>query len=231
MKRIYCEQGTEDWLNCRKGMTTASMFKACRDRYKTNSQYAKKGELKSESLAYAFGLAVERISGERLKEDKFISWEMKRGTLLEPDARMLHEIKIGKKVRQVGFAATDCFKFGCSLDGEIDDDGMAEYKCLTSPSGLLKSIYKNDPSDFYDQVQGGMWVCDKEWAHLVIYCEPLKCVDKELTILEAERDDEYIEGLVEDLYLFDKQIQYFVDFLKTERESEIIKLNEAINAK
>jgi hypothetical protein len=224
MHKIFCQQGTEDWLNARRGAITGSQFKLCRDRYKTNSGKNKKGDYKDAAKSYAFGLAIERISGERLKEGRYTTWEMKYGTETEPEARVEHEEKIGQIITEVGFAVTECHRFGASLDGEIGEKGMAEYKCLTSAASLHKVIYNLDPSEYIDQVQGGMWVCDKEWAHLCIYCKNLRFCNKQLTILEAERDDEYIEGLVYDLMQFDNLVEYYKAFLLEERGSEIIKL-------
>ena len=84
MNLINCEQGSQEWLDARCGLITASMFKEIRAKLKN-------GDYSAAAKQYAFRLACERISGELLSEDKFETWEMRRGHELEPEARLGHE--------------------------------------------------------------------------------------------------------------------------------------------
>ena len=210
-KIIECDQGSVEWLNARTGAITASMFSECRKRLKSGPN---KGDFTSAAKQYAFRLAVERISGQRLEEDKFETFEMRRGRELEPEARLLHEERKGILVEQAGFALTADGKFGASVDGLIDDDGVSEYKCFIAPSSLMPIILDDDISDCIDQVQGGMWITGRKYGHFVLYCPALKSVNKELKIIEVLRNDDYIEELEADLMEFDRLVEEYKNTLQ-----------------
>ena len=211
MNIIDCEQGSEEWFKARTAVITASMFGECRKILKSGKN---KGEHSAEAKKYAFKLAIERISGELLSEDKFETWEMRRGRELEPDARLLHEQKKEILVEQAGFILTDDGVFGASVDGLIDTNGMSEYKCFVSPSSLMPILLDRDIDACIDQVQGGMWVTGREYAHFILYCPALKSIDRHLTIIEVERDDNYIEELEVDLFKFNALVNSYEEKLK-----------------
>jgi len=172
------------------------------------------GDFSETAKKYAFRLAVERISGELLSEDKFETWEMRRGHELEPEARLLHEEKKCVLVRRVGFAMTDDKRFGCSLDGEIGGDGISEYKCFVSPSSLMPILLNNDIDSVKDQIMGGLWITGRKWAHFCLYCPALRSIGKEIKIIEMERDDEYIHDLEQDLLKFDELVTKYEQQLR-----------------
>lgn len=200
---IECEQGSDEWHEARAGVITASNFEECRKRLKSG---VNKGDFSQKAKEYAFRLAIERISGKLLSEDKFDTFEMRRGRELESDARLLHEERIGALVEQTGIALTDDKRFGASLDGLIGEDGSSEYKCFIGPSSLMPILLENDVSKSTDQVQGQLWITGKKWSDFVLYCPALKAINKELTIIRVERDDNYIEALESDLLEFDKLV-------------------------
>lgn len=167
------------------------------------------GDWSDKAKQYAFRLAVERISGERLEEDKFETFEMRRGRALEPEARLAHEEKSGVLVEQTGFVLTDDSMFGASADGLIDGDGMSEYKCFISPSSLMPILLENNIDDHKDQVQGGLWITGRNWADFVLYCPALKSIGKDLTIFHVKRDDDYIEALESDLWKFNALVERY----------------------
>jgi hypothetical protein len=159
------------------------------------------GEPSSAALNYAFELAVERIGGKPL-DNGFETWQMRRGHELEPEARMEHEIQTGLIVTQVGLIKTDDGAFGASADGFIGDDGGSEYKCFLAPDKLRSFHIDNDASEVIDQVQGCMWIAERKWWHIGMYCPLLKPVGRQLWLQEFKRDDDYIEKLEEDLWQF-----------------------------
>lgn len=203
---IDCEQGSEEWFKSRAGVITASNFEECRKRMKSGKN---KGDFSGKAKEYAFRLAIERLSGELLSEDKFDTFEMKRGRELEPEARLKHEEKRGILVDQTGIALTDDRKFGASVDGLIGEDGSCEYKCFIGPSSLMPILLENDISKTIDQVQGQLWITGRKWSDFVLYCPALKCIGKDLTIITVERDDDYIEALEKDLIEFDKLVDEY----------------------
>ena len=207
---VNCEQGTKEWLEARAGCITASMFKEARNTLKTGKN---KGSYSKKADDYAFHLACERIAGELLDDDQFVTWQMKRGNELEPAARLAHETEKGILVEQCGFVMTEDGKFGASLDGLIDNDGSSEYKCFTAPSSIKPILLDKDLSSITDQMQGGMWITNKAYCDFVLYCPQLKKIGHELTIITVERDDDYIEELQTDLLKFDKHVENYVELL------------------
>lgn len=208
-------QGSPEWHAARAGVITASMFSACRQKLKSGPN---KGGFGAEAQAYAFRLAVERISGKPLDEG-FETWAMKRGHEMEPAARFEHELAIGVVVQPAGFVTTDDRLFGASADGLIGDDGGAEYKCLVDPSRLHRVLLTGDISEFMDQVQGGMWITGRRWWDFCLYCPALESIGLQLWHRRVERDDNYIDAMEMDLIAFER--------LVTENETALRNFKEA----
>lgn len=210
MLTVNCEQGSTLWLDSRVGCITASNFKDCTTLLKSGPN---KGSYSGKTKEYAFKLAIERITGKRIEEDKFETYEIRRGHELEPDARLSHEEKEGVLVQQVGFALTDDSLFGASADGFIDDDGLAEYKCFIAPSSLMPILLDGNIEPYLPQVQGGMWVTGKQYAHFVLYCPALKDIGKDVNVFKVERDDDYIEQLEAGLWKFNAFVEKYKTIL------------------
>lgn len=174
----------------------------------------KVGDYTDKAKQYAFKLAIERLSGTLLEEDTFETWQLRRGRELEPDARLMHEAKKGILVDRTGLVLTDDSRFGASVDGLIGDDGICEYKCFISPSSLMPILLDGKIDDCIDQVQCGLWITGRKWAHFVLYCPVLECINRDLTIIEVNRDDDYIEAMEQDLVEFDKLVLDYIGRLK-----------------
>lgn len=169
-------------------------------------------EFSSAAKDYAFGLAVERISGKPL-DGGFETWAMRRGHELEPEARFKHEEKIGMLIEHAGLVLTDDKLFGASADGLINDDGGSEYKCLVAPERIRSIVIDSNIDDFKDQVQGCLWLTGRKWWHFCLYCPALKSAGKELTIFKVERDDEYIAAMEADLLEFNRLVEAYKEEL------------------
>jgi len=202
---VDCEQGSEEWHAARAGVITASMFKVCRQRL---ARGPNRGDYKTDAHNYAFQIAMERISGE-VSEGGFETRPMRRGRELEPAARAAHELIAGIEVTQVGLVKTDDGRFGASPDGFIEDSGGAEYKCLVSPAAIRAVVLEFDLAEYMDQIQGGMWITERSWWHFGLYCPALEPVGKDLIVHPVQRDEAYINALVEDLEEFDALVREY----------------------
>lgn len=211
MRIIECEQGSPEWFKARAGVITASNFAECRKRPKTG---ANKGGFTDKAHKFAFKMAIERLSGELLDEDNFETWAMKRGREMEAEARLAHEEAKGILVEQAGISLTDDGRFGASVDGLIDDDGASEYKCFISPNSLMPILLNNDLSAVIDQVQGQLWVTERLWSDFVLYCPALKPINRHLTIITVQRDDNFIEELESDMLRFDNLVCEYQEKLR-----------------
>lgn len=199
---INCVQGDEIWHASRAGVTTASNFADCCEMLK-NGSFSKKAQ------QYAFKLAIERISGKLLQEDKFETWEMRRGREEEPNARFAHEQKIGVMVEQTGIVLTDDRLFGASVDGFINEDGCAEYKCFVSPTSLMPILLDGDISDCVYQIQGQLWITGRSYCDFCLYCPALDAIGKKLTVFRVERDDNFIEKMEVKLLKFNQLVNEY----------------------
>lgn len=211
MQIFQCEQGTAEWFEARAGVITASMFSEVRKRLASG---ANKGDYNKKAHQYAFRLAFERIAGLPL-DDTYTTKYMERGTRLENDARILHEIRISDLIEEIGFVKSDCGRFGSSPDGLIGTDGGSEYKCFISPETLMPILLSGDLSEVMDQIQGNMWITGRKWWHFGLYLPQLASVGRELTLIRVERDNDYIEALEADLVAFDSLVNQYKHMIET----------------
>src|SRR5690625_4261345 len=121
--KIYeeLEQGTDDWLEARRGIVTASVI----------GQLITPSTLKvaknATSRSKIAELAAERITGR--VEDTPISWQMERGNEDEDRERDLYEQQYGR-LEQVDYMVGegDSISIDCSPDGLSGDDGVVKFK-------------------------------------------------------------------------------------------------------
>ena len=203
---VDAEQGTREWKLARAGAITASNF---RDALTT----LKSGAMSQKALDYAACVAIERISEEPADEG-FVSWQMRRGTELEPEARMSYEARTGNLAEESGVVLTDDRKFGYSCDGLVGDDGLIEIKCVVSPISVINMWSTGDMSDYMHQMQGGMWITGRLWCDFVMYCPQLKNISKDLFYRRVKRDDNFIETMEVQLLAFEKKVTEFEQSLR-----------------
>ena len=155
------KQGEEDWLYLRLGIPTASCF----DEILTPKELS----LSKSSKKYMHRLLAEWMYGAPIEAPKPSPW-MERGTQLEPEAIRYYEMDRDVETTEVGFVTTDDGMIGASPDRLVGDDGVLEQKC---PSLEFHVGYLLDPQSLVDQyrlqVQGQLWVCQREWADIQSY--------------------------------------------------------------
>ena len=180
-RHIDVEQGTDEWLEARLGVPTASMF----GKFITPT-----GRKSSQAEGYINQLIAERVTGEPTQF--FKSEAMQRGNDLEPCARDMYELMTGNEVIEMGLLLHDTLSAGCSPDGLIGGDGGLEIKC-PNPDTHVANLRRNDIDPKYiPQVQGCMWVTERIWWDFVSYHPQM-----EVLIVRVERDDKFIKALEE----------------------------------
>lgn len=149
-----CEQGSEEWLQCRLGIPTASNFKLV----------LAKGEGKVRKQ-YMFKLAGEIITGK--PAEGYQSAAMLRGQEMEAEAREWYAFTRDVEVSRVGFLRNG--QMGASPDFLCNADGGAEFK-TAEPHILIEQLLRGDvPPEHVAQVQGSMLVSERDWWDVVIY--------------------------------------------------------------
>ena len=195
------EQGSDEWLQARRGVITGSRFKDARDKLKS-------GAPSKAALGYAMDLARERLGGSA--PSKFQNAAMRTGTEQEPIARAMYERRTGNLVDEVGFFTTDDGLFGLSPDGLIDDDGVLEIKTMVSSDTLFTAVADGDLSAYTDQCNGYLWLLGRKWVDLVLWVPDMQ----KMLIKRIERDEAAIESLGDDLMAFSKLVTDYENKLR-----------------
>lgn len=156
---FHCEQGTPEWHECRLGIPTASCLAA------VMAKGRKKGEPSLTRRTYMLKLIGERLTGE--PSDSFSNKHTDRGHIDEPLARVGYEAETGELVEQVGFMRRG--EFGYSPDGLINLDGLLEAKSKLPHLHLDCLLRDKVPSEHMQQIQGGLWVSEREWCDFTSY--------------------------------------------------------------
>lgn len=188
---LDCEQRSPDWWQARLGIPTASEF----------SKILAKGEGKTRA-SYMRRLAGEILTGE--PAETFESAAMIRGREMEAEARESYRFVYGADPQPVGFIRNGAK--GCSPDSLIGDDGMLEIK--TQKAELLVKTILDDrfPPEHKAQVQGQLWVAERQWCDLCVFWPGLP-----LFVKRAERDEEYIKALAEAVERFNEELAEMVE--------------------
>lgn len=155
---VECVQGTPEWLLARSGKPTASGF----DKIVTT-----KGEPSKSRVKYMYQLAGERVS--KSAEETYQSAAMARGVEIEEEARKFYEMIRDVEVQRVGFCLSDCKRYGSSPDGLVGKEGGVEIKCPTMAVHVGYVLEKTMPMDYFQQVQGNLFVTGRAWWDFLSY--------------------------------------------------------------
>lgn len=162
MKIIDVEQGSEEWLECRRGIPTASNF----GRILT----PKTGKPSTQAMGYVCELVAERYyCGSMDDLTGPATAAMRNGLQMEPEARRWYEMQRGVRVDQVGFTTTDDGRMGASPDALVGDDGGVEIKCPMGKTQIQRLLDKELPSEYAPQVHGCMIVTGRRWWDFMSY--------------------------------------------------------------
>lgn len=188
-------QGSDAWLESRRGAITGSRAKDARDKLKNGLPSAK-------ALLYARDVARERCGGKA--GAVFVTAAMRMGTDQEMFANAAYEALTGEMVIEAGFITTDDCKYGCSVDGLVGADGMIEIKTMVGSDTLFTAVVEGDHSAYLDQINFALWLLGRKWCDLVLWAPDLPA--GQLTVRRIKRDDDAIEALETDLVAFEKLV-------------------------
>ena len=181
------EQRTQAWFRARAGRFTGSRFADLMARTKSGPSTSRANLLAT--------LAVERITGQCV--EMFTNAAMARGTQLEPTARSAYEAKKEVLVEEVGFCeSTELDCVGVSPDGLVGGDGLVEIKCPSAMAKHLEALRSRGASVYAEyrwQVQGQLWVTEREWCDVVSFDDRFEGL--ELAIHRVFRDEVAIDEL------------------------------------
>ncbi len=199
MKIHECQQGSPEWFAVRLGKVTASCF--------GDAVAGGQGKVRK---TYMIKLIAERMTGE--SENGYTNATIQRGSEVELLAREYYELLNDCPVRQVGFIERDEY-IGASPDGLVGDDGMLEIKCPFSSTHIRYIIEERLPTAYKKQVQGQLWVAEREWVDFISY-DP-RVHQKPYFCERVYRDEEYIKELQIKIYMFVSDMQKLMERLTT----------------
>jgi len=186
MKIIDVEQNSDEWMQARLGIPTASS---------ASKLITSKGEpTTGKGLTdYAKTLAADKFAGKQIDH-----WQgneyTDRGHEVEAEALSWYTLEHNVDLTQIGFCTDDNGSYGASPDALVGDDGLVEIKCL--PKGHMDAILywaknKRPPTPYLAQVHMQLLVTDRNYCDLTYYHRDLPKI-----IMRVERDKAMDEALL-----------------------------------
>jgi hypothetical protein len=195
MQIIECDQGSDEWLAARLGIPTASCFS-------TVMAKGKDGGASKTRADYMRKLAGEVLTGKPM--DSYSNGHMERGKEWEPDARNLYAFMRDVEPQVVGFIRNG--QKGCSPDSLVSVNGGLEIKAAAAHIQVERLLSNRLPPEHRAQVQGCIWIAEREWWDFVSYCPGLP-----LFVTREHRDEEYIAKLAAAVDEFNDELAHMVE--------------------
>ena len=168
----YAEQRSQEWLELRENMITASDVASAlgENRYESINSFIKKKVLKTK---WAGNAATAH------------------GTILEPIVRDLYDQRYGRKSHEIGLVQHAKYPWlGASPDGVTEDGLLIEIKCP-----LTRKIEPKVPSHYLPQVQLQLEITDLEECDFIQYrpanTESIPPCLEEFVVVRVRRDREW----------------------------------------
>ncbi len=194
-----CEQGTPEWAECRLGIPTASCFGMVLAKARGGAGGSKTRK------TYLHKLAGEVITGKPM--DGYSNHHMERGHEMEGEARDAYAFIRDAEPRRVGFIRNG--DIGASPDSLIGDTGLLEIKTKLAHLQIEALLSDDLPSEHKAQVQGQLFVAEREFVDFVSYWPGLPPLIK-----RVHREDEYIKKLELEIRVFNDELRQVVEQIR-----------------
>ena len=198
MEVLRCEQRTEEWYRARLGIPTASAFSAV-------LSGGRGAEAAAHRRRYMYRLAGERMTGR--SDHAFENRHTKRGRALEPEAIAAYEMQRNTDVDKVGLILNH--GAGASPDGLVGPEGLVEVKCALPELLIPYLLGEAEPTEHKAQIQGQMYVAEREWADLIVYAPGMPPY-----VRRYDRDEPYIRHLSAAIARFLAELESLVEVLR-----------------
>jgi hypothetical protein len=191
-------QGSDEWFEVRRGIVTASEFG-------TLLMQGRGGGDSKTRRTYMLKLMGERLTGDPMY--RYSNDHMERGHDQEPAARELYAFQTDLEPQAVGFIKNG--SVGCSPDSIVGDKGMVEIKTKLAHLHLDVLLGDAVPNEHMAQIQGQLWVAEREWCDFVSYCPKLP-----LFVKRVHRDEAFIERIAKAVDLFERELVTLMDVVQ-----------------
>lgn len=206
MRHYDCVQGEDEWFRLRVGIPTASEF--------SNIMTPKTRKMAASAVPYAYLKIAEIMTGEPQGLLQPTYW-MERGKILEAEAVHLYEMTYDVTLQRGGFITDDNGWFGASPDF-ISPDSTGEIKCLAPKNHVQYLINPRVDPEHMPQVQGQMWLAEKEFSDYWIYHPEMSPIR-----VRTPRDEPYINDLQSCLNQFRELMNGMIESLIANGHFEI----------
>lgn len=187
MKIIDCEQGSAEWYAHRFGIPTASEF---------SKIVTPTGKLSAQAQDYAYRMIAEELMQRPMVDISHIP-AIAHGKDFEQEAASFYEFEQGEKTVKVGIIKNDAETVAASPDRLVGSSGLLEIKC-PEPQTMVKYFFADGiPKDYWPQVQGQLWIAEREWCDWFAYSREMPPVR-----IRTNRDEAYIAILSESVLAF-----------------------------
>ena len=205
------EQGSDEWLQARCGLLTASEMKLI-------LTPTLKVANNDKTRAHAYELAFQRITG--FVEPQYVSDAMLRGQGDEILARWEYGQHFAP-VATTGFITNDRWGFtiGYSPDGLVGDDGLIECKSRCGKYQGQTFAECAVPDEYVLQLQTALLVSGRQWIDFVSYCGGLP-----VFVQRVEPDAEVQAAVVEAATAFEERVAEIVQQYEVGVQSMPIKI-------
>jgi hypothetical protein len=225
------EQGTPEWFEARAGIPTASEFSTVMSEGRADGTMpnamidalvkegataavlaaaVKAAKAKNSNPAamrakYLDKLAGEIITGEP-DPDSYSNAHLERGKEMEAEARAWYALTY-EPVQRVGFIRSG--RAGASPDSLVGANGGLEIKTAMPTVHLPRLRSGKLPSEHKAQVQGNLWIAEREWWDFVSYWPKLPPL-----VIRVYRDEEYIAKLAAAVDAFNADLDNLVSSIR-----------------
>lgn len=229
---VDVDQGSEAWFEARRGIPTASEFSTVMSEGRadgtmpnamidamvkegiTASQLAaavKAAKTRNSNPAAMRAKYLDRLAAEIITglpdPDSFTNAHLERGKEMEAEARALYAFTY-EPVTQVGFIRNG--KKGASPDSLVGANGGLEIKTAMPTVHLPRLRAGKLPSEHRAQVQGNLWVSEREWWDFMSYWPGLPPL-----VVRVHRDEAYIAKLSAAVDAFNEDLESVVQSIRT----------------
>lgn len=178
-------QGSDEWFTARLGKLTASRMADVLATTKTGASASRE--------AYAYDLAIERLTGQR--NEGFKGASMQWGNDTEPMARAAYELHSGELVSEAPFIQHPTIPMaGASPDGLVGNDGQIEIKCPDKKQHMAYLRLPAAPTKYLPQINWQLACTGRAWCDFVSY-DPRFPLGLQIKVVRVHRDDKEIERI------------------------------------
>ena len=192
------QQRTDEWFKTRCGIPTVSDF---------DQIVSVKGDRQKAYQNYLFQVAGQRLSG--ICENGYQSVEMRIGVEREAEARNVYAMENEVEVEEVGFVLHPSGKCGGSPDGLVGNPGLIEIKNKLLKNHMAYLVKGRTPGEHFQQMQGYIFVTQREWIDFVSYFPNLPLYQERL-----HRDEVFISKLEKELNEFCEELDALCEKIK-----------------